>query len=450
MGQNWLTMETLVYYMTDGSALPVLAKTWEFSADFKSITFHLRQGVKFQDGTNFNADAVKYCYDSAKAAGIASTSNFKSVEIIDDNTIRLNLNTFSNSIWADLSNSALCIISPTQIREKGVDYARNHPCGTGPFILTEFVRDSKLTFDKNPNYWDTGKPYLDGIDLTIVKENMTQIALLKNGDIDLLGLQSGKDLYDLKQAGFQVYSWADGTDFLTFDTANAGNLFSDVRVRQAFEYAIDKKSLTDALGYGFMTPADQIPPSTHVYHDPNIVPRSYDVAKAKSLLAAAGYTNGLKTKFTMFSSFQNEALAVQQMMTKVGITVDLEIVDNLKFWNYSRTGWKDTILFQGFAFSPNFAYSMKTQFMPYTSINVSTKMPEGQKEMIDNALAATDPGIQKQLNYKLVEALWNDETVAPFLSDARGPVLQTWVHGYNYHFGADWNWWDPKGTWKDK
>jgi peptide/nickel transport system substrate-binding protein len=447
---NWMYAEPLIFWKVDGKVDPWLATSWEFSSDYSSLTFHLRQGVKFQDGTDFNADAVKFCWDQAIEAKNAATTKWKSIDVVDNYTVRLNLNSFQNSIWADLNNTACFIVSPTQFRDKGAEYARNNPVGTGPFKLVSYLRDQYVKYEKNPDYWQKGKPYLDKMEITYVKENMTQQAMMKAGEADAMGLQSGKVMSEMKAQGFQAFSWADGTDFLTFDTANPDSQFKDVRVRQAFEYAIDKNSITKALGYGFMTPNNQLPPPTHTYHDSSLTGREYNPDKAKQLLAEAGFPNGLKTKFIMFADFQNEAQMVQQQLTKVGIQAELEIVDNLKFWDFSRKGWSNAILFQGFAWGPNFASSFKTQMPPYSTINVSLKVPDSSKQIIDEALSATDDATQRQLNLKLNKAIYDDATVVCFLSDARGVVVADNVRGYSYHLGAAWDYWSPCDTWLDK
>jgi len=143
-------------------------------------------------------------------------------------------------------------------------------------------------------------------------------------------------------------------------------------------------------------------------------------------------------------------LMVQQQLSKVGITVDLEIVENLKFWDYSRKGWSDGILFQGFAWGPNLASSFKTQMPPYSTINVSTKVPDNTKKLIDDALDAKDDAAIKQANLALNKAIYDDATMVFFLSDARGMVVAPNVRGVNYHVGADWAYWSPRDTWLDK
>jgi peptide/nickel transport system substrate-binding protein len=446
----WRFAEPLVFWKVDNTVEPWLATSWEFSSDYSSITFKLRQGVKFTDGSDFNADAVKYCYDQVIAAKSPAATKWKSIDVIDPYTVRINLTSYQNSLWADLNNYACFIVSAKQIQQKGEDFARDNPVGTGPFKQTKFVRDQSVVEEKNPNYWQPGKPYLDKIEYIYVKENMTQIAMMKAGEADMMGGQSGKVMSEMKAQGFQDFSWADGTDFLTFDTANANSQFKDLRVRQAFEYAIDKAAIVKALGYGYMKTNNQMPPPTHAYHDPSLPDREYNPDKAKQLLAEAGFPNGLKTKFIMFADFQNEALMVQQQLSKVGITVDLEIVENLKFWDYSRKGWSDSILFQGFAWGPNLASSFKTQMPPYSTINVSLKVPDNTKQLIDDALDAKDDAAIKQANLALNKAIYDDATMVFFLSDARGMVVAPNVRGVNYHVGADWAYWSPCDTWLDK
>ena len=178
---NYIFAEPLILYNNDGTVEPMLATDWELAPDLKSITFKLRQGVKFHDGTDFNADAVKFMFDSNIEAQNAISMNWESSEIIDDYTVKLNFKTFNNAIWDNLRDTNCMIVSPTNVRNNGLDYARSHPVGTGPFKFVSFERDVKAVFEKNPDYWQEGKPYLDGIEFIFVKDITTQQAVMQSG-----------------------------------------------------------------------------------------------------------------------------------------------------------------------------------------------------------------------------------------------------------------------------
>ena len=165
---EYLYAEPLIVYTRQGTVEPWLATSWtvDSTSANPSITFSLRKGVKFQDGTDFNADAVKWQLDKVISIAAANAGAWKSVDVVDPYTVKLNLKSFQNSIWQDLSglNANSFFISPTQYKTKGEDYARQHPVGTGPFQVTSFSKDQYIKTARYDGYWG-GKPYLDGVDL---------------------------------------------------------------------------------------------------------------------------------------------------------------------------------------------------------------------------------------------------------------------------------------------
>ena len=144
--------EALVKQDGGGLPIPYLATNREWAADKSSITFTLRQGVKFHDGTPFNAEAVKLDFDQLMADKNSATVNWDRWEIKDDYTITLYLKKYQTDFWASISNWACFIVSPTVLKQ-GVEYTKEHPVGTGPFKYESFKIDVSLTFVKNPDYW---------------------------------------------------------------------------------------------------------------------------------------------------------------------------------------------------------------------------------------------------------------------------------------------------------
>ena len=359
---SYVCFEPLVTLDLSGQPLPILAKSWEWGADHKSITFTLREGVKFHDGTTFTSEAVKTEADLVIAAKGAIASNWASWDVIDDYHIRLNLTKFENNFWDNIANISMTFFSPTAYKQNGVDWMKQHPIGTGPFKFLSFEKDVSLKFVRNDNYWQPGKPYLDGIDMLTVKESLTAQGAMQSNGGDVWLCQMGKILGDMKGLGFTVKPDLGGTNFLLFDSANPDSKFSDVRVRQAVEYAIDKQAIVDTLGYGFGAVTYQIAPPSNPAYNKNIGTRAYNPAKAKELLAAAGFPNGFKVNLiTMGSS--TDSLSIQQYLLAVGIDVKLEPVDNAKFFNYLMTGWNNAMIAPGYGVSANIP-SWAEDFLP--------------------------------------------------------------------------------------
>ncbi len=350
-------IEFLIKGKADATLSPGLATSWDVASDptNPSVTLHLAKGVKFQDGSDFNAAAVKWNMDKSMSPGsttIGSTTNWKSVEVVDDNTVRFNLKTFQNTAVNTFATSTGYIMSPTAYQKNGADWINYNMVGTGPFIQTDFQRDVHLNLKKNPNYREQGKPYLDGISYIFVPDALTSEALFKSGGADIL--QSPSDLITSKFRALGntiIASKVMGATSLWPDSANPDSPFSNPKVRQAAEYAIDKESLAKTFGYGNWVTAYQSNAPVSPAYDPNLVPRKYDVAKAKQLLSEAGYPNGFKTTLYLSAvapALQDAAVAILAMWKAVGITADLQI-PQAAAWSAMLTGgtWKGVLFGPG-------------------------------------------------------------------------------------------------------
>src|SRR3954465_509166 len=184
--------DTLTYLDDKGKAQPKLALSWEPSEDFKIWTFKLRPGVKFHDGTPFNAEAVKANFDRQKDPANKCRcafyiSGIRDVQAPDELTLIYNLNDPSVNLPATLSmpNTNNAMQSPTAWKAKGEDYNRN-TVGTGPFILKSWSAGDRLVLEKNPNYWNKGHPYLDRIVLKPLPDAQSRFASLQSGEADIV------------------------------------------------------------------------------------------------------------------------------------------------------------------------------------------------------------------------------------------------------------------------
>jgi peptide/nickel transport system substrate-binding protein len=443
----YICFEALVKQGSDGQPIPYLATKWEWGPNNTYITFTLRQGVKFHDGTPFNAEAVKLDFDQLMVENNSTTINWDRWEIKDDYTITLYLKKYQTDFWGSISNWAAFIVSPTVLK-KGVEYTKEHPVGTGPFIYKSFELDVSLKFTKNPNYWQEGKPYLDAIDMYTVKENLTQQAAMEAGEGDMLALQQGKYLKDLADKGFNVIAQFGGTEILLFDTMNEGAPTNDPNVRKALEYATKKQEIVDALGYGYFVVTNQVSPPSNPSYNKDIVGRDYDPAKAKELLKAAGYENGLKIKLIVTSDTSDLGQYLQQYWKAVGIETELEMIDNAKFWNYAYTGWTG-ILCIGYSISTNFPSFIRGYFPPIGVIDVSTKIPQAILDKAELAIVETDTAKFEAYTKEITQMVFDDCSILPFYSNAMGDILSNKVKDSGILEYVDFSGWDPENCWLD-
>ena len=431
-----------------GQPIPYLASSWEWAADKSSINFTLREGIKFHDGTPFNADAVKLDFDQLIADKDSAAINWDHWEIKNAYSVTLYLKKYQTDFWGSISGWNSFIVSPTVLKQ-GVAYTKEHPVGTGPFKFDSFTLDVSLKFVKNPDYWQPGKPYLDGISMFTVKDPLTQQLKMVAGEGDVLALQQGKYLKDLADKGFNVIAQYGGTEILLPDTMNAGSVTNDPNVRKALEYAVDKQAVVDALGYGYFVVTNQISPPSNPTYNKDIVGRDYSPTKAKELLTAAGFATGLKVHLIVTSDTQDLGQYLQQYWKAVGVDTELELIDNAKFWNYAYTGWTGMLCI-GYSISTNFPSVINGYFPPVGIIDVSTKLPQAIIDKTKLAIVETDPAKFAQYTKELTQMFFDDCSVIPFYSNAMGDVLSNKVKDSGKYDFVDFSGWTPEKCWLDK
>jgi peptide/nickel transport system substrate-binding protein len=310
--------DTLVRYEpTSTKVEPSLAESWTTSPDGLKWTFKLRKGVKFQDGTPFNADAVvfnferwmdknnpyhkggEFAYFSYMFGGFKGEKGavIKDVKAVDDYTVEFDLNFPQGPFLSNLAMSPFGIASPTAIKKEGPDQFAQKPVGTGPFVFVEWKKNDHITLKKNKNYWRKGYPKLDQIIFRSIPDNTARLTALKSGDIDMMdglnpnsvGLVKGdSNLQLFNQPGMNVA-------YLAFNTQKKP--FDNPKVRQALNYAVNKEGIIKSFYSGLAEPAiNPIPPFMWGYND-KIKDYEFNLDKAKKLLAEAGYPNGFEVDF---------------------------------------------------------------------------------------------------------------------------------------------------------
>lgn len=401
----------------NGDIRPNLATSYDLSSDPKnpSITLHLRKGVKFHDGSDFNAQAVKWNYEKVKESptNSSTTAYWKSFEVLDDYTIKINLTQWQNRQLRSFGNPTSIICSPTAFEKNGIDWIRWHMVGTGAFMQSDFQRDVVMKAVKNTSYWDAGKPYLDGFQLLYVSDELTRLALFKSGGAEIVDLASNSRIAnELKNAGYQILTRPSGTDMLIPDSANKDSPWSNIKVRQAAELAIDKETLIKTFGYGFQQAAYQMPsPDSKAYID-NLSGRKYDVSKAKQLLTEAGYPTGFKTKIIAQNTANRDmVVALQSFLNKIGLQVELEFVDTAKYQAYQTGTWNNALLYANIIHYPNYNAVLAQWFGVPSSWFKSMKRPDGWENLVNASITSLKQ--EPDLMHKCVQALYDDITTIP-------------------------------------
>ncbi|HID64546.1 MAG TPA: ABC transporter substrate-binding protein [Anaerolineae bacterium] len=316
--------------------VPMLAKSWEISPDAKVVTLHLQEGVKFSDGTPFNAEAVKYNFERIFALNMQPAGRlpkFESMEVIDEHTLRITLEKPFAPIMDALAKPLM--VSPTAAREHEVEgdwghkWLDDHMVGTGPYLLKEWVRGQYISFVKNPNYWRGWEGnHLEGIVIKYVKEAATRRMMLETGDADIaLGI-SFEDLDPLSKAPGVVVEQRNAANLYMLKLRFRGPL-ADKRVRQALQYAFDYKAFIEGVLNGRARYPRGPLPSTVWAFDETLPEFKQDLDKAKALLAEAGYPEGgfslVVQIIPPFGWFQPmEAAILKENLAKLGIEVTID------------------------------------------------------------------------------------------------------------------------------
>jgi peptide/nickel transport system substrate-binding protein len=343
--------EGLVRWKPDTTEIePWLAEDWEVSEDGLTWTFFLRKGVKFHDGTEMDAEAVKFSFDRMKTihAGIAFTlDNVESIEVIDDYTIEMTLTGPDVTFFQGLPG--IMIVSPTAFQphmasDTAKGYGYDHEAGTGPFTLVSWQRGTRLEIEKFDDYWvGWDYPHVDRIIEIVQAEPATRRLLLESGDVDLvpkLGDQIDDARALMEVEGITVEQFPTlSSNYLVM--ANHSGPTADPLVRKAISWAFDYEAMMD-IGFGGVAIQGKGPFSSRMlYHKEDLFQYHRDLDKAKELLAEAGYPDGgfdLTFSYVGSSGVQRRAAEIlQSSLADVGITV----VPDPKTWPALFSAFQD-------------------------------------------------------------------------------------------------------------
>lgn len=331
-------LETLVRWNNDVELEPFLAERWETPDGCHTWIFHLREGVFFHDGEPFNAKAVKAHFDRVRDPATAATrallvQEVERVEARSEHTVVFHLDQ-ANCIFPErLTGAFASIPSPMAVAKHGDQFGRN-PVGTGPFQFKEWVPDVRIVLEKNEDYWRADRFHIDRLEFWPVPENTTRYIYLEQG------------IVDMADVAFAHVNVAKADDNLVFQSTPQLSIryvgfntqkppFDDPRVRRAANYAVNKEDMIKYVFFGVGEPGEGPFPSLLPDFNPDIYQYEYDVEKAKSLLAEAGYEGGVDVEMWTYETGQYRlaADAVADYLRKIGIRIDMKILDNAVYWD---------------------------------------------------------------------------------------------------------------------
>jgi peptide/nickel transport system substrate-binding protein len=328
----WTAYDRLIQYDANGNVQPMLAQSWDVSSDYKQVKFNLRGGVQFHTGRELTSDDVKWNILRARDPKVASGSYvtwsnwFTTIDTPDKYTVVLGSDASRPSMFDFFE--WLNILDPVTMQ--GPD-AQTKSVGTGPFIFNEWKQGDSLTFSKNPNYWDSGKPYIDGFVVRIL-EAQSALVQLEAGAIDLVKTEAVDDIVRLKKdSNFQAVQHPFAGTFYEFGINITRPPYDDKRVRQALNYAIDRQRYATSIMQGLVKPLALFWSSTSpAYDDAKNASVSFDLNHAQSLFKDAG-VSGLQADLlyipASYPVLKPLAEMYQADLAKIGVTLNILSMD---------------------------------------------------------------------------------------------------------------------------
>ncbi|GAA2898584.1 ABC transporter substrate-binding protein [Streptosporangium fragile] len=441
--------------------LPGLATEWKVSDDAKTWTFTLRKGVKFHDGSDFNAQAVhknvrrvsdpQYeFYDETSVPKLAVWfGDLVKGEVVDDYTYSFEFSKPFLGFPRILAQamSTLPIGSPAAWEKHGNDGFADHPSGTGPYTFVSRTVGDRIVLKKNPSYWGE-EPYLDELVFRIIPNNQTRLAALLGGEVDLISYVQPEDVQTLESRGFQVPT-GHGAAFLYLTFNYKNKVFDDEKVRKAIIHGIDRQKLADELYNGNAKPVYSLQPPGNEAYDPAARDFEYDPEKAKSLLKEAGYDPGELT-FTIVADVANQNTVewLQSQLKNVGVTADIVTLDrpNYVARAFGTPGPTDGLSIDEYGGT----YAEWLHQVLTTNIAKKGFDLDGNteiKDAVEKARDATDPDKRIEL-WKAAETKVRESAVAiPAVTLTKYYALGPNVRGFTF---AATNWYDLTKVWLAK
>ncbi len=408
--------ETLVYKDKKGDIIPMLATEWK-QVDPVTWEFTLRKGVKFHDGTDFNAQAVKASFDrllDPKEPKIRRNlvSMVKEVKVVGDDKVQLITEYPFAALLQHLAHGGTSIISPKAIAADKEKPLIQNPVGTGPFKMEKWTKGQELVLSRFDGYWGT-KPALTTIVYKVVPEEATRIGMVKTGEAQVAETISPSEVERLsKDPDTQVIRTPGyGIDYVGFNLKKP--VFQDIRVREAIAAAVDLDAIISGV-YSNIGLRETAPMSSGVFgYNPNLKPYVHNVAKAKELLAAAGYPDGFKiTLYTNDNKVRIKlAEVVQSQLKDAGITAEIKVLE----WGTYLTalkngehdlyilGWSNQTGDSDYALTP-----MMTQSGIDSNENYSFYATPEATSLLNAARREMDPEKRKQFYWQAQELGRND------------------------------------------
>jgi peptide/nickel transport system substrate-binding protein len=373
-----------------GKVVPALVKSFTISKDGREYTFRLHKGIKFHDGKPCTSADVKYTFErllNPKTAAVNRKwyGGIESIRIVDPLTVKMRMKKYDSTFLFNLARADAVIISPS-----GATQLKSHPIGTGPFKFAQWRRGDSITLVRNPDYYVKGLPYLKKVVFRFIPDPSGRLAALRAGDVDVIPYDLSPENVPLleKDPRFKVLKGNTTTEVI-LAINNSRKPLNDVRVRRAICYAIDRKAVIAGAAGGYGTPIGSHMDPTNPYYVDLTGLYPYDPAKARKLLAEAGYPSGFGAVLKLpepYAYARRSGEIIADQLSKVGIRLLIEVLQWGQWIDrvYRNGEYDLTVIGHAEPFDIEI-YSRPNYYFRYNNKKFQELMKKAEEEMNESA-----------------------------------------------------------------
>jgi ABC-type transport system substrate-binding protein len=398
---------------------PGLATAWE-QPDPETLVLQLQEGVTFHDGTPFDAEAVAYNLERALTLDTstvkADIAMIESVEATGPLEVTIHMNRPDASLLLILADRPGMMVSPTAAEAAGPEFGRE-PVGTGPFKFVEWLTGDRLVVEKNPDYWQEGKPYLDRITFRYLTDQQTVTNALRTNEADVALKFAASEVETLDVADIDVEVHPSlGTTVCYFNYSRPP--FDDARVRRAVSFAVDRDAINQVLAFGLAQPASQVFPPGYWAADPELADTfTLDLDQARELLADAGLADGLSIRgLTYTGTAQTRLMEVMQaQLAEIGIDMSVETMEVGSATSRFFEDLGYDMYCAGWSGRPDPSQTANSLFAPDAFYNAGKYESPGMAEALEEAGATLGQDARAEAFSEVVRLTQEDALLLPLL-----------------------------------
>lgn len=427
-------IDNLVTLDTEQNIVPELAESWTVSDDGLTLTFTLRDGVAFSNGTPLVAGHFKTVFDRILDPETGSGNSWRmaavtSVEAPDDSTLVLNLSAPAPGLLGHLAVSkALGVFDPASVEDGTIN---TRPIGTGPFMISDFQPGNRVLLEKNPHYWRDGLPYLDAVDIRIIGDETVRRTALVTGEIDWSFAIPAQSVEELSARDDVIVDATPAGAYYYIGVNTEAGPLSDVRVRQAIAFAINRDNIVQAAEFGNAAVTQDPIPANSAWAF-GYAPYEQDLERARALLAEAGYPDGFELDIMPTTEIQatiRAAQVVQADLATVGIRGNITTLEWAEWLQEQGEGNYQTYIcsWNGLVDPDDFYYAQHHTGEVFNFTGYSNPTVD---QLLDDARVLPDFEARKEL-YEQVNQLIVDE--APYIylyNPLQMHAYKPWVQGF--------------------